>query len=75
MTLSSFRAQYCCGNLECAKCVCKFLVNFRHFKLCFQVDPLYYSDIPTISEYFDWRHTAYGNHPEDKPTDTFEPLG
>ena len=75
MTLSSFRAQPCRGHLDCAKHVYQYLVNFKHYKLQFRTDLPDYSDVPPISEYIDWSHTAYGNNPEEKPNDAPEPLG
>ena len=75
MTLSSFRAQPRRGHLERAKRVYQYLVNFKHYKLRFRTDLPDYSDVPPISEYIDWSHTAYGNNPEEKPNDAPEPLG
>jgi hypothetical protein len=72
MCLSIFRAMSRIGHLEHAKCVYKFLCNYKKTSIKFRTDKPNYFAFDYVKP--DW---GYIYHPcqEDKPTDTSEPCG
>ena len=62
------------GCLERMKQVYGYLCKYQHYKICFCLDELDFSNVPEIPDH-DWEHSVYGNHKEDIDDDAPEPLG
>ena len=74
MSMSRYRSAPREGHLERVHRIYRYLCRFQHFKLRFQVDEPYYSNVPAIPTH-DWEHSVYGKYEEDIAKDAPEPLG